>query len=180
MREFFYVSFPRHGWPWAFMLRSPAGRCVNSQTEAEQVFANGSLIVIEEARHSVGVPYHALGRTNHNRMPHVTFTLRQDATLIRVISARGTNRKEARFATEREMKKTKKLKPIPKFKNEAKERILGIARHHSLCRPEQDAALEFSEPQALDHDDIAAAAAGPLGSDHDRGQQARLALPVAH
>lgn len=66
-----------------------------SPPEAEQVFANQPLIVIEDLRHSgTEFRYHALGRSSENRMLHVTFTLRRDGTVIRIISARGMNRKE--------------------------------------------------------------------------------------
>ena len=37
---------------------------------------------------------HALGRTDHERLLHISFTLRSDNTLIRVISARDMHRKE--------------------------------------------------------------------------------------
>jgi len=39
------------------------------------------------------VRYHALGMTHAGRL-HITFTLREDGTLIRVISARDMHRKE--------------------------------------------------------------------------------------
>ena len=66
-----------------------------SQAEAESIFFNDPLIVIEDARHSGREPrLNALGKTTQNRLLHVTFTLRQDATLIRVISARDMHRKE--------------------------------------------------------------------------------------
>ncbi|MGB7257368.1 MAG: BrnT family toxin [Pseudolabrys sp.] len=66
-----------------------------SQAEAEQVFINTPLLVTEDMQHSAAeARYRALGRTGDNRMLHVTFTLRQDGTVIRVISARAMNRKE--------------------------------------------------------------------------------------
>lgn len=66
-----------------------------SQSEAEQVFANRPLVVVKDEGHSrQEVRYQALGQTNGARLLHVTFTLRQDATLIRIISARAMNRKE--------------------------------------------------------------------------------------
>jgi uncharacterized protein len=66
-----------------------------SQAEAESIFFNDPLIIIEDARHSEQEPrLNALGKTTENRLLHVTFTLRQDATLIRVISARDMHRKE--------------------------------------------------------------------------------------
>jgi hypothetical protein len=38
--------------------------------------------------------FHALGKTHEGRTLHITFTLRQDNALIRVISARDMHRKE--------------------------------------------------------------------------------------
>ena len=66
-----------------------------SRPEAEQPFFNEPLLVLRDDRHSaVEARYHALGRTNENRRLHVTFTLRRESTLIRVISARDMNFKE--------------------------------------------------------------------------------------
>ncbi len=66
-----------------------------SQAEAESFFFNDPLIIIDDARHSGKEPRpNALGKTTQDRLLHVTFTLRQDATLIRVISARDMHRKE--------------------------------------------------------------------------------------
>ena len=66
-----------------------------SQGEAEQVFFNEPLLVAPDSRHSDHeARLHALGRTNVGRLLHITFTLRRDGTLIRVISARPMHRKE--------------------------------------------------------------------------------------
>jgi uncharacterized protein len=66
-----------------------------SQAEAEQIFFNDPLLVVEDAIHSYHeTRLHALGRTEGGRLLHVTFTLRADNTLIRVISARAMHRKE--------------------------------------------------------------------------------------
>ena len=66
-----------------------------SQTEAEQVFCNESLLVAQDVRHSQYEPrFHALGITRSGRRLHVTFTLRAEGTLIRVISARDMHRRE--------------------------------------------------------------------------------------
>ncbi len=66
-----------------------------TRAEAEQPFLNEPLLALEDDRHSVSEPrFHALGRTNAMRRLHVTFTLRLESTLIRVISARGTSAKE--------------------------------------------------------------------------------------
>jgi uncharacterized protein len=66
-----------------------------SQTEAESIFFNDPLIIVDDARHSKFEPrFNALGKTAQNRLLHVTFTLRQNGTKIRVISARDMHRKE--------------------------------------------------------------------------------------
>ena len=72
------------------------------QADAEQMFFNHPLLVVEDPRHSVDEPrFHALGRTDEGRLLHVTFTLRAAATRIRVISARDMSRKQrARYAQE--------------------------------------------------------------------------------
>ena len=66
-----------------------------SQFEAEQVFFNQPLLVVKDIKHSQKeARYHALGKTDDSRPLHITFTLREDNTLIRVISARKMHRKE--------------------------------------------------------------------------------------
>lgn len=66
-----------------------------SQAEAEQVFFNEPLLLLEDERHSAGeMRMHALGKTNDGRHLHIAFTLRQEKTLIRVISARDMSPKE--------------------------------------------------------------------------------------
>jgi uncharacterized DUF497 family protein len=66
-----------------------------SQSEAEEVFFNQPLLLLEDARHGgEEARYHALGRTHEGRRLHVTFTLRRAGTLIRVISARDMHRRE--------------------------------------------------------------------------------------
>ena len=66
-----------------------------TQTEAEQVFFNEPLLVVADTRHShEEARVHALGPTDLGRLLHITFTLRRDDTLIRVISARTMHRKE--------------------------------------------------------------------------------------
>jgi uncharacterized protein len=65
------------------------------QSEAEQIFFNQPLLLLDDMEHSQKeARYHALGRTDDDRQLHVTFTLRAKGTLIRVISARDMNRKE--------------------------------------------------------------------------------------
>jgi uncharacterized DUF497 family protein len=66
-----------------------------SMAEAEQVFFNAPLLVLPDARHSETEPrIHALGKTNEGRLLHISFTLRDNDELIRVISARDMHRKE--------------------------------------------------------------------------------------
>jgi uncharacterized protein len=66
-----------------------------SMAEAEQVFFNQPLLLLDDASHSQAEPrLHALGKTDVGRTLHITFTLRQFGQLIRVISARDMHRKE--------------------------------------------------------------------------------------
>jgi uncharacterized DUF497 family protein len=66
-----------------------------SQAEAESVFFNDPLIVAEDTKHGEREQrLNALGKTAQNRLLHITFTLRQNGTLVRVISARDMHRKE--------------------------------------------------------------------------------------
>ncbi len=65
-----------------------------SQSEAEEVFFSRVLLLVD-SRHSEREPrYHALGETRAGRRLHITYTLRVECTLIRVISARDMHRKE--------------------------------------------------------------------------------------
>jgi uncharacterized DUF497 family protein len=69
-----------------------------SQGEAEQVFFNEPLLLLPDRKHSDEEQrLHALGKTQDGRLLHVTFTLRDGGTLIRVISARDMHRKERMF-----------------------------------------------------------------------------------
>jgi len=66
-----------------------------SMAEAEQVFFNVPLLMLDDTSHSQKEPrIHALGKTDEARTLHITFTLRQSGQLIRVISARDMHRKE--------------------------------------------------------------------------------------
>lgn len=69
-----------------------------SQLEAEQVFFNCPLLLLHDAKHSQAESrFHALGKTDAERLLHITFTLRSNATLIRVISARDMHTKERAY-----------------------------------------------------------------------------------
>lgn len=66
-----------------------------SQSEAEEIFFNEPLLVLVDSKHSqTEARFHALGETDDQRQLHITFTLRQYDTQIRVISAREMHRKE--------------------------------------------------------------------------------------
>ena len=66
-----------------------------STAEAEQVFFNAPLLLLEDDAHSVQERrLHALGKTDDARLLHIGFTLRRAGALIRVISARDMHRKE--------------------------------------------------------------------------------------
>jgi uncharacterized DUF497 family protein len=76
-------------------VRKSADKHGVSQAEAESVFFNDPLIVAEDAKHSGRERrFNALGKTAQNRLLHITFTLRQNGTMIRVISARDMHRRE--------------------------------------------------------------------------------------
>ena len=65
------------------------------RAEAEQVFFNDPLLVLEDIGHSTReTRLHALGRTDAGRLLHISFTIRGSGKLIRVISARTMHRKE--------------------------------------------------------------------------------------
>lgn len=64
-------------------------------SEAERIFFNEPLLLLDDVKHSQAeARFHALGITDGNRLLHVTFTLRKQGTLIRVISARDMHKKE--------------------------------------------------------------------------------------
>jgi uncharacterized DUF497 family protein len=66
-----------------------------TQAETEQVFFNAPLLLLDDKRHSTAeVRYHAYGKSNDGRLLQVSFTLRAEGRLVRVISARDMSRKE--------------------------------------------------------------------------------------
>ena len=66
-----------------------------SMAEAEQVFFNAPLLVLEDAKHSNQESrFHALGKSDEHRQLHITFTLRQAGEKMRIISARDMHKKE--------------------------------------------------------------------------------------
>jgi uncharacterized DUF497 family protein len=69
-----------------------------SQGEAEEIFFNQPLLVVGDDKHSQAeLRYVALGATNFDVLLAVVFTLRQEGTLIRVISARPMSKKERMY-----------------------------------------------------------------------------------
>lgn len=66
-----------------------------SSPEAEQVFFNEPILVLQSARMQLSeTRFYAFGRTDNGRYLHLTFTLRRNDTLIRIISARDMHKKE--------------------------------------------------------------------------------------
>ena len=66
-----------------------------STAESEQVFFNEPLLLLADIKHSdTELRFHALGKTDGARLLHISFTLRDAGTKIRVISARDMHRKE--------------------------------------------------------------------------------------
>lgn len=94
------IDFGRiEGFEWDDGIRrKSADKHDVSSAEAESIFFNDPLIVVEDEKHSGSEPrLNALGRTIENRLLHITFTLRQSGTMIRAISARDMNRKERKI-----------------------------------------------------------------------------------
>ena len=78
--------------------RKSADKHQVSQTVAEQVFFNSPLLLVPDERHSSAENrIHALGRADDGRLLHITFTLRDNETRIRVISARDMSRRERSY-----------------------------------------------------------------------------------
>lgn len=73
-----------------------------SPTEAEQVFLNTPLLLLHDTEHSAAEQrFHAYGKTHAGRQLQIAFTLRHDAIMLRIISARPMSAKErARYAKE--------------------------------------------------------------------------------
>jgi uncharacterized DUF497 family protein len=66
-----------------------------SPSEVERVFFNRPLLIAADPQHSLTEErFAALGRTDEDRRLVVVFTLRDDKSKIRPISARPMNRKE--------------------------------------------------------------------------------------
>jgi uncharacterized protein len=64
--------------------------------EGEEIFFNAPLVLEDAAHSGVERRLHALGETHSGRLLHVSFTIRQNGRILRVISARPMSRKERR------------------------------------------------------------------------------------
>ena len=67
-----------------------------TQAESEEIFLHRPLVLAPDVAHSSASEprFHALGVTRAGRRLHLTFTLRRNGSLIRVISVRDMHRKE--------------------------------------------------------------------------------------
>lgn len=72
------------------------------QAEAEQVFSNRPLLIVDDTAHSQQERrLNAFGVSDAGRRLHITFTMRHEGVLIRIISARPMSRREReRYAQE--------------------------------------------------------------------------------
>ena len=84
------------GFQWdAGNTRKSVDKHAVSRAEAEQIFFNEPLLLLDDTRHSQLEPrFHALGVTDDGRRLHITFTVRDKGRLIRIISARDMSRME--------------------------------------------------------------------------------------
>ena len=81
------------GFDWNFGNEKKNAKHGVFPSEAEQVFLNEPVIILDDPKHSdIEQRYHALGQTGDGRLLHITFTIRGDK--IRVISAGDMHRKE--------------------------------------------------------------------------------------
>jgi len=87
-----------NGFDWdAGNERKSADKHGVSMSEAEQVFFNQPLLLLEDTAHSAHEQrLHALGVDDEGRYIHITFTIRLKGKKIRVVSARDMHRKERR------------------------------------------------------------------------------------
>jgi uncharacterized protein len=90
------------GFDWdAGNIRKSADKHDVSQAEAEQIFLNQPLLVLDDAKHRQDeARLHVLGVSDEGRRLHISFTLREDSTLLRVISARDMSRNERKIYAE--------------------------------------------------------------------------------
>ena len=90
------IDFQRvQGFDWDSGNRRKNEKHGVTMSEAEEVFFNMPLLVLEDPKHSQSeMRLHALGKTDLQSSLHVSFTLRANETLIRVISVRDMSKKE--------------------------------------------------------------------------------------
>ena len=91
------LDFARiHGFEWdEGNIRKSSDKHTVHPLEAEEVFISTPLLITEDVGHSaLEQRYRALGMSGGGRLLFIAFTLRQDGTKIRVISARDMSRKE--------------------------------------------------------------------------------------
>ena len=76
-------------------LMAKVRQLYNDQLTAQPELSTTDMLMLEDAAHSgQEIRIHALGQTDDGRALHITVTLRNEGTLIRVISARDMHRKE--------------------------------------------------------------------------------------
>ncbi len=86
------------GFDWDEGNSRKGGKHGVCMAESEQVFFNTPLLFLLDVKHSQDEPrFHALVRTNQDRLLHITFTLRHQNTSIRIISARDMHIKERKI-----------------------------------------------------------------------------------
>jgi uncharacterized protein len=74
-------------------------------SESEEIFFNQPLIIAEDEKHSIiESRYYALGKTDHDRLLFIVFTVRKEK--IRIISARDMKKKEKEIYHAKDEKNT--------------------------------------------------------------------------
>ena len=68
-----------------------------SDAEAEQVFFNEPLLLLEPAHAAPGRRWQALGRTNGHRLLKVSFALRAEPGRLRIVSSRPMHHRERKI-----------------------------------------------------------------------------------
>jgi uncharacterized DUF497 family protein len=87
-----------NGFDWDIGISQKNLKHSVSTAESEQVFFNAPLLLLENIKHSQLEPrFHALGKTDNERLLHISFTLRNYGKTISVISARVMHKKERSF-----------------------------------------------------------------------------------
>ena len=80
--------------PGKQIVHRPANEISKTASRVRHDF-NAPLLLLEDVKHSNQESrFHALGKTDQERLLHIAFTLREAGAKIRVISARDMHRKE--------------------------------------------------------------------------------------